>query len=298
MIQTYTESDCKQFLRKKPQTRRKVRLAVRPDFRIQVWTKRAYERWLLNERRLFPRLRTDEVSDADVIRTIIECPPHFAFGTFVQKTGADVAATNSTTLTLNGVVAGNTIISEIRVGSTTSFSLADGQGSYANDVAIHDVTNTDFLYLFSLPNTNAGTHVVTCTVVGTAATVRWSLCEYTGNCAIDKISTGQGSATIADSGLTATTTFTTELLIGAAKSENNMVTPADSGSTVAMTIRDSETKVAISDAVVATTGAYKARITTGTSDPTNAWGLIATYSQRAGKVFQRRQVSRLAAYRM
>ncbi len=51
---------------------------------IEAWTHRDYQRWLRSERARSPRLRSDEVSDDEVLRSIRSVPTHYSGWSFVQ----------------------------------------------------------------------------------------------------------------------------------------------------------------------------------------------------------------------
>jgi hypothetical protein len=87
---------------------------------------------------------------------------------FVQAAtrGAN-ADTTTTSVTLNGVTAGNTLVAFLFDGSVsapTTHTVSDGQGAYTSRGSAADATNNVFGEVFTLVNANAGTHVVTGTV--------------------------------------------------------------------------------------------------------------------------------------
>ena len=83
--------------------------------------------------------------------------------------------TASATTTLSGVTAGNTIIAVIShvdtLGGAPTFTLADGQGTYAQDAFAKNIANGAAGALIgSLFNATSGTHVLTATASSDATT--------------------------------------------------------------------------------------------------------------------------------
>jgi hypothetical protein len=83
------------------------------------------------------------------------------------------ANTLSASTTLSGVTAGNTIIAVVmhgdRTGGNVALPVSDGQGSYTADVTTTAGGALARVVIARLANAVAGSHVIGCTVTGTAA---------------------------------------------------------------------------------------------------------------------------------
>lgn len=166
---------------------------------------------------------------------------------FVQK--ASGTGTTTAVATLNGVVAGNTIVAFAWVGSNfapTVHSVADvPNGAYAAGASASDSGNNVFAQAFTLQNASAGTHTITFTSdVGAAVDIYVVECQgptsgaVTGTNALFNASPGPGADAIVSGTVTIAAANT---LVGMASDTQNVTPgnePAAGGSPVVFTSRD------------------------------------------------------------
>jgi len=211
-----------------------------------------------------------------IARTVGQTP-QAAGGTSIQSIAVTLP---------QAVVAGNAImaVGKYRADAGT-LTFSDNLGNtWANDTAFNADLNNGIVIGSAKNLTAGGACTVTFTMTDTANRMGIVVMEYsgfTGGAVFDQTAQATGSSTSPDSGATPTTTAADELLIGGG---------SDDGAGVPYTWTNSFTKLAESglgygrvsagDRIVASTGAYNATATLGTS---TGWRMvIATYKAAGG----------------
>lgn len=193
-----------------------------------------------------------------------------------QSKSVDGGSATSANLTFtSSVLASSLIVVDTRIsanGRTITVS-DDKGGSYASAFAAINDTNGDDMESFYAMGAAGGSTTVTVAISGAATTIRFAITEYSGvatSNAFDKVATATGSSTTPNSGATATTTQSDEVLHG-------YLDNADSTGAASFTQGSGYTKqeqlvvtghlkIGTEYKVVAATGAYSADTTLNISD--------------------------------
>lgn len=182
---------------------------------------------------------------------------------FVQSKSVDSGNTTSGTLTFNSNIgSGHLNIVGIRQGGSSTVTVTDNLGNtYTQSKTTANGDHTDYIYYAK--NTTAGACTVTVTF-NSSATMRWAIAEYSGpstSSPEDVKTDATGSSTTASSG-NVTTSANDEVLIGFASVSGASTFTANNSFTVRETVNS---KIALADRIVTSSGTYSASFTLGTS---------------------------------
>lgn len=134
--------------------------------------------------------------------------------------GKDAGSTTSTTLAYGGAVAaGDLLLAGVYVGAqsrtVTVTDSVNGSVNWNQDVTQQQTSDGHQIYIFSFPNSAAGTPTVSFSFSSTAATLRVVIASCSGlatSSPLDQTASGQGNASTPTTGATATRTVANELL--------------------------------------------------------------------------------------
>ena len=190
----------------------------------------------------------------------------------VQHTSKDTGTTNSSTLAFpSNNTAGNWIGVCIRAGAVNeTFTVRDSRGNtYHKAIQFSETVDGNSFGIYYAENIAGGANTVTVSDTA-AATLRFAILEYSGVAAsgsLDVLAATQGDSTTANSGVTAMTTASGDLLLGAIMTGNPASFTAGSGYIIKESVpAEPGTKLIVEDQIQATAGATTASATLGAVD--------------------------------
>lgn len=189
---------------------------------------------------------------------------------YVQSTSVDGGSVQNGTLQyVSPVTAGSLLVVAIRQGSGSSGNLCtvtNTQGDIFTECATKGSGDGHTNRIFYAKNATGGTGKVGVNFSLGAASLRWSIHEYSGlstTAPLDQTAVNNGTGTAADSG-NVTTTTANELLFGFCTVDNTATFTAGTSFTIRETVAS---KFGSEDQTVAATGTYSGSETLGTSGP-------------------------------